>query len=159
MAVTASIVINFEKSDASSYLTVELDSEKNQGKTAFRQGDNIYFKVYSDVSYSIYVTSGSVVKEEALTESADIKEVLSFIKTKTASVQKKVLGNSISQVWYGDNIGDLFKTGVTSVEIDTVEDEPIGVCEITYRSEYDVWRLIPPDGMPDDYAIVILITA
>ena len=159
MAVTASIVINFEKTDETSYLAVELDSEKNLGKTTFRQGDDIFFKVYSDIDYSIDVTSGTVVQTESDTESAEIKETLSFIKTKYATVQKKVLGNSISQVWYGSTLGDLFKSGVVSVEIDTAEAEPVGVCEITYKSEYDLWRLVPPAGMPDDYAIVILITA
>ena len=159
MAVTASIVINFETNEQTSYLAVELDSDKNSGKTTFRQGDEIYFKVYSDVSYSIDVTSGAVVQEETLTETADIKETLSFIKTKKATVQKKIKDNSISQVWYGDVIGDLIKTGSLTVEIDTAELEPFGICKITYRSEYDLWKLVPPAGMPDEYAIIILITA
>ena len=159
MAVTASIVVNFEKSDASSYLVVELDSDKNLGKTTFRQGDEIYFRVFSDISYSVDVTDGSAIKEESSVELADIKETLSFVKTKKATVQKKIKGSSISQTWYGTNLGNLVKTGTVNVEIDTAEDEPLGVCEITYKSEYDLWKLVPPAGMPDEYAIIILITA
>ena len=159
MAVTASIVINFETNEQTSYLVVELDSEKNLGKTTFRSGDEIYFRVFSDISYLVDVTDGSAIKEESSVELADIKETLSFVKTKKATVQKKIKGSSISQTWYGTNLGNLIKTGTVNVEIDTAEDEPLGVCEITYKSEYDLWKLVPPAGMPDEYAIIILITA
>jgi hypothetical protein len=159
MSVTASIVIDFGALENGAHIAAELDENKNGGKTTFLAGDVVYFRVYADIAYAITPTSGDVVKALSSVESETIGEILAFVKTKQAGVQKKIKPGTLSWTWYGNNPGNLLKTGATEVTIDTALEAPLAVGKVEYKSEYDLWTLTPPAGMASEYAILILVTS
>jgi hypothetical protein len=157
MAVTASILIDFGAGTSDAYLTAELDSEMNNGKTTFSAGDNVYFRVYTDAaSYAVTQTSGSTQKTAA-GETESMSEVLPYAKQTTASATKKVKSIT-SMTWYGTDLGALSIAGAALVKAANATTSTIGVGKAAYVTEYDLWKLTPPSGMPDEYAILILIT-
>lgn len=159
MSVQASIVIDFGASAAGKYLFAELDAEKNSNKTSFSQGDNVYFRVYADCLYTISVTSGGVVQEETI-ESGAIQELASFINSNQFEVTKKIKDNTLVETpdWFGADLGNIQKINNTTISLVTVQDNPLGICKIEYKSEYDLWKLTPPGSIPEEYAIIVLIT-
>jgi len=47
---SSSITINFSTISADKYLSVELDSDLNNGKSTFVFGSSAYFKIYTNAS-------------------------------------------------------------------------------------------------------------
>ncbi len=159
MSVQASIIVDFGASGEGKYLFAELDQEKNGNKTIFSQGDNVYFRIYADCAYSVGTTSGAVVQEETI-ETGIINEVASFINSDQFSVTKKIKDGTLvtSPTWFGTDLGAIQKFNNTTIALVTENADPLGVCKIEYKSEYDLWKLTPPASIPEEYAIIILIT-
>ena len=160
MSVTASIVVDFSAIGGADSLRAELDNERNNGKTSFQPGDQVYFRVYKGEgisSYTVKKTAGGVSKIES-DETETVKETLQFINESIASVSKPVkTPPAISVDWYGTDLGTLSKAGDSAVKASGGGDGKIGICEAEYTTEYDVWLLTPPSGMPSEYAILIVI--
>ena len=159
MSVQTSIVIDFGASGENKFLFAELDNEKNGSKTTFRQGDDVYFKIYADCAYSVRVTAGSALLEETI-ETDIINETASFINNNQFTVTKKIKTGTLasSPTWYGTNLGNIQKIDNTIISLVTETTDLLGVCKIEYKSEYDLWKLSSPVNIPDEYAIIILIT-
>ena len=60
--------------------------------------------------------------------------------------------------WFGSNLGTIKKINDITIGLEINIDNALGICKIEYQSEYDLWKLTPPANIPDEYAIVILIT-
>lgn len=161
MGAQATLVIDFGAVADSAVLEAELDIEKNLGKTNFNPGDVVFFKVYSDVPYTIETTSG-IVSEEGVNpeQKAADAEILNFVGEKSVDTGRLIRnGSPLTVTWYGTVLGTLSKTGSKQLTVTTIEENILGICKVEYQTEYDVWRLTPPGGMPEDYAILILIKA
>ena len=160
MTVQASIIVDFGALEEGGHLSAELDSEKNSSKTTFLQGDAVYFRVYASCEYDIRLTSGSAVKEDTVI-SDTIHETASFILSSSFATGKLIKDGTLdaAPVWYGNNLGDIKKTGHTQIALVNDIDDPLGICKISYNTEYDLWKLTPPASMPSEYAILILISA
>jgi len=161
MGAQATLVIDFGAAGADAVLEAELDSGLNFGKSSFNAGDVVFFRVYSDVSYEIEVTSGIVSEEGSNPHTEAVEgEVFQFIKEKSVNTSKVVkAGEAITPTWYGPVLGSLSKTGTKQITVDSVSQTPFGVCSADYVTEYDLWRLTPPGGMPETYSIIVLIKA
>lgn len=161
MGAQATLVIDFGVAGADAVLEAELDTDRNLGKTNFNAGDVVFFRVFSDVSYTVSVTSGIVSKENTIPEQEVVEdETITFVAEKSATSVKLIRnGSPITVVWYGTVLGVITKTRSKQFTVATNVEDILGICKIDYQTEYDVWRLTPPGGMPEDYAILILIKA
>lgn len=161
MGAQATLVIDFGAAGIDAILEAELDSDKNLGKTSFNSGDVVFFRVYSDVPYTIETTSGIVSEEGANPEQEAVDaEILNFVGEKSVDTGKLIRdGSPLIVTWYGTVLGTLTKTGSKQLTVDTALTDILGICKVEYQTEYDVWRLTPPGGMPEEYAILVLIKA
>lgn len=162
MAVTsATFVIDFG-SITDAYLTAELDESLN-GKTSFSKGDTVHFKVYSDVNYTIEVTSGtiqgSLPQNGGLPVSELIEDnVVSFVKGDPAGISKLFVSMA-STIWHGNDLGAINGISNTSVQATNATEDTLGIATIGYNSRYYQHRLLPPGGMTDTYHILVYIKA
>ncbi len=159
MAASATFVIDYGAQAATAVLEAELDSVKNLSRTSFNAGDSVYFRIYSDISYTVEVSSGSVNQEETDTSELIEDELLSFGKVKSVSVTKYIKPSGVISpvTWYGTNLGTLSRSAAKTISVDSVSDTPLGICSASYLTEYDLWKLTPPGAMPDTYAILVYI--
>lgn len=162
--VTASLEINFGGiTDA--YLSAEINSEDNDGKTSYVAGDEVYFRIYHSGNYTVASTAGSCALETAnitaniktLTD-GNTEEVVKFAFSATASTDK-LITNFISYTWMGTALGVIKKSGYNEVSGGTATG--IGVAKIDYDTTYDLWKFSSPATVngSTDYSVVIGITA
>jgi hypothetical protein len=157
MSATATFVIDFGGIE-NAYLKVTLDSVKNNGKSSFSQGDEVFFRVAADVNYTIETTSGvinngTVGKQELITN-----ELLSFIKGEPASVSEKIV-NIVSNTWYGNNLGAITSASITTVQAANADENSLGIASIDYNTDYNEHSIIPPVGMTAIWHILVYIKA
>lgn len=160
MTIQASIIVDFGAAEEGKFIAAELDAEKNGNKSNFVQGDSVYFRVYSNCAYAVTKTSGTVILVEN-TETDFLTEVATFVNSNQYTTTKKIKDGTleVTPVWYGNNLGTLKKTDNTVVSLVNIVDNPLGVCKIRYKSEYDLWMLNAPSSIPDEYSVVILISS
>lgn len=160
MAAKATLVVQFGGVEGLAYLAAEFDANRNHDKTTFVRGDQVYFDVWASGPYIVQVSSGVanriVTGETKLIEN----EVISFPKQDYANTQKAV-DTIQSYQWYGADYGNISSAGIndpTKVIAADGDENTIGIATIDYLTQYDVWVLTPPASMPDDYAILIVVS-
>jgi len=155
MAVTASLVVKFGSNNEDGYLLAELDEERNNGSSGpFYFGTSFFFRVWSNVPYTISTTSGIVRAEGLYITSKDLKEELIFVESVEASVRYPIYRLKESK-WFG-GYGSLNYTG-QKVFVDK-DSGFLGVCHITYTTKYDLWRFTSDATLTgENYSAVILI--
>ncbi len=163
MGTTATIVVDFSNAAGGAYLSAELDDDKNGGVSSFNTDSTVYFKVYSDTSYTISVSSGTVIAGNTNIPENIEGELLTFAGTDTTSTSKKLL-QVVKEDWCGESTySPITPTENTPTECKCIVGssavETLAACVfIDYTSEYDSHSLTPPPAISDNYAIVILIS-
>lgn len=153
----ATIVVDFGALVVDFHLSAELDNDLNGGKSSFQTTDAVYFRVYAGGEYSVAVTAGTVQKTQAKKAVAADPEVVNFIHGEPGSVTKPIKTITRS-LWLGNALGSISKIGDTSVKASGASKTNIGVAQVSYDTEYDVWKLTPPASAPSVFAILIVIT-
>ncbi len=149
--IKTSIVVQFG-SVTDAHLAVELDSELNGGRSSFQKGDSVYFRVYADVNYTVYESSGSTQKTQTK-KTENVEDLVSFLENVGST--SKYIKTYTSVTWYGTSGGTVTKIGATSLKCGTPTTGSIGL--VKYTTEFDVWKLTPPTFAGDSYAILIVI--
>ncbi|MEA3479749.1 MAG: hypothetical protein U9R60_16320, partial [Bacteroidota bacterium] len=93
--VTASVTIDFEAVcvGAENYLSAELDSDLNEGRSCFHYGEPAYFRVYrypEDMVITLESSDGAITKV-GKDYSKEYAENISFINTDQGQVSKLIL--------------------------------------------------------------------
>jgi len=158
--VKTSIVVQFgAQKDA--YLAAELDDDLNNGRSSFLPGDAVWFRVYSDVSYTVKASSGTVLQSPSTYKSGSEEEVLQFPLEKVASVSKPIV-TFTAPIWYGTAPPHF--TGATNglkilsqTEFQINDDTKPYIGKVTYTTKYHTWKLTPPTITIPDYSILVVI--
>ncbi len=157
MGATTTLVIDFGGIGSDEDIVqAELDERRNNGKTTFQIGDSVFFRVWSKRNYKIITSSGLVTKVAAGEVSTVEPEVVYFSMENTTSVRYPV-AEIRNITWFGNCPGEISVLPGSS-EIKVNAEKPVGICKITYDTRYDVWKLIPPANMTEDYAILVVIS-
>ena len=138
------------------YFIIELDEIRNEGREVFNSYDTtIYLRIYTNIEYSIQMTSGTAQKI-ASHETLDVpSEVYSFIKNDYPAASKPV--HSIEEYsWYGNDLGtiSLVENSFTKLSASLATEDTLGVAKMTYKTFYDVWKIVPP-SLTTPYKILI----
>ena len=159
MAVTASIVVSFGGGAGSSMLVAELDDIKNNEKTSFLTTETCFFSIYKypnslQVSKPV-PTSGMVTDSGFVTRSKT--ERLEFINTQSVALAYPPAGNVTLVRWYGNEGQDFTISGFTA----TISNDLPCICEVSYQTTGESWRLWPPAGIDlsatPEWPITVLI--
>ncbi len=150
--VTASLVINYATLAAGARISMELDSDLNDGRSTFSAGDTAYFRVYSNVDFALHTTAGTVVKGALTTGS--VEDNIQFVQEREVTVSKEIV--SIGSVtWFGANGGEVTRADEFTVRIPTAG---IFIGKLDYTSHYYSCRLSGitiPDGL-DEFPILVV---
>lgn len=153
-AVATTLVIDFGDTEQGS-INAALDSKRNSGRATFLAGDSIYFKIWSEVAYSVQASAGTLQKIATAEVEAIANEILTFQRSALANAQFFVDNITASQ-WFGTNHGNLRVGKYNNVYIDSPTSEtPLGAAMISYNTSYDVWKLTAPSFTGDKFAIVV----
>lgn len=156
--VTTTLVIEFGDTEQGS-IAASLDSERNNGKATFSSGDSVFFRVWSEVPYSIMVTSGTVAKIVTAESEEVTGEIITFANTNLSNAQFFVDRINSTQ-WLGNNLGNITPSKFNNVYVqNNPGTKPLGAAIISYDTSYDVWKLTAPTFTGSKYAIVVLIAA
>ncbi|EFL53116.1 hypothetical protein DesfrDRAFT_0164 [Solidesulfovibrio fructosivorans JJ]] len=120
-------------------LTWELDDDRNAGRDTFPPGSPCYFRVYHEVDYAVRATSGTL-ERIAVDEMERLTETVGFDDEDTADLDKLVAAVD-AVVWWGTDLGAVAPNGGANVLLSG--GAGFSVAEITYRTRYDVWKLVP----------------
>lgn len=155
------VVSNQEVVDApESYIVMELDEERNNGKTTFSKADKVvYLRVYSNKPYGVVVTGGSAVKIAAnIVKAIEPPEMLAFVYLQDASTSKPVNGALTAATWYGANLGalSLLPNSYNKIRASNATAETLGIADVSYNTIYDVWAVYRPNYSGSDYSILSL---
>jgi hypothetical protein len=158
--VKTSIVVQFG-AEEDAFLTAELDYDLNGGRSSFLPGDPVWFRVYSDISYTVKTSAGSVSQSPSSYVTGEEEEVIQFPLEKIATVSKPIVSFS-SPTWYGDvppsftgATNGLKKASQTEFQIDDNTRPYIG--KVTYATQYHTWKLTPPTITIPDFSILVVI--
>ena len=174
---TASLSITFsteildeDGNTTEGYLSAELNSEDNNGKSSFLFGDTANYRVYKASNVTLQtpiVSDGSEGPvSSGLTE--EIVEVVTFSGSETASTSKYIQSLTSAVRLGGRDLGSISKVGPTSVRCSRVSTGPldplVGVYKLTYQTSYSLRRLFSvsqPAGFGvdgfDSYPVVIYL--
>jgi hypothetical protein len=154
----ASITITFTATGESAEdIVIELDEERNKGKTTFAYGDKAYFRVYSPVPYEVYSTAGIVEKVASL--SSVEEEFVQFVDSNTARLSKPITG-ILGTKWFGKSLGTVTKTGTFEVQCSEQVDPKvgkIGIAKVKYSSSCGVF-FVSLDKKPEpEYPVLVVV--
>lgn len=171
--VNASIVINFQSildNDQNGLLSLEvLGEDQPDGDTTFYFGDSPVFRQYKTPSVSVQeriISDNRAAVSAAGSGVVEVeKEIVTFANSNKATTRYPIKDGTLSVVPVGGTIGNSFaKTGPTEIMATNPanKDRPIGVCMVSYRSDYTKWRLSgvqPPTGWPagEQYPVLVYV--
>jgi len=138
---------------ADALLSMELDGDRNADRTTFPPGEPAYFRVYHETAYALRATSGRL-EQVAWDEEESLTATVQFDDVDAADLDKLV--HAVDAVtWFGPDLGSMTPNGGTSVLLSA--GAGFGVAEVTYRTRYDVWRLIP-GALADEFPVLLELT-
>jgi len=162
-ANSASIVVQFGANfSSSSHLSAEIDTRPgglNAGKTTFQPGDTVAILVYktSDVTLSqVSASSGSISPASSPKVTVNKTDTITFANSREASIDVPALGGSLDSVqWMGNDLGTITLNGTRAI----AANSGIGVANVTYSAEADVYMLTSPASIngSTDYSIVVVL--
>ncbi len=151
----ASIVLTFAASCAAEdhFINVEMDDEKNQGKTCFLYGEKIYFRVFTspkDMNIRLESSDGSIFNEG--TDYFEYEEDIQFPNTNEANTQYPV-DSVIWDDWLGNSLGSI------SISNTTIRTSKTGVAilKLRYRVSYRSYAITVGPRNYDEYPILVYI--
>jgi hypothetical protein len=124
-------------------LTMELDDEYNSGNSCFAVGENAYFRIYGNISYSCRATLGTPRSDSRGVGLEITNEYVDFSNWSASTIYPV---NTIkSYEWIGKSLGTIHKAkGSNSLTADKTKHEGYGVAKITYTTRYDRWKHSSP---------------
>jgi hypothetical protein len=136
-------------------IQVELDSERNNGKTRFLFGEKAYFKIYkypSTMRLTLDSTDGTIFDEGSGT--SDEEELITFSNSNEGSADKPIKSVTSSN-WIGRSLGSISAAGRTV----TASQKGIGVLDFKYKADFIRKSISVPvkDGY-DEYPVVVLVS-
>jgi len=140
--------------DDSTYIYIELDEDRNGGKSSFAPTDTIFLRVYSSAPYSIQVTSGSITKI-AEDEVSEVEGDIMLFDGETYPSVSKPINEVGTNIWYGNDLGAITKIGSSEVIAAGAGPDTLGISKAAYDVKYDVWRLVPPVDISGEYHIYV----
>lgn len=173
MAITSgSTTITFKAvCDEHVSVSVELDDDRNGGKTCFTYGDTVYIKVYtipSNVTVTAYATAGHLSGGSTFTEDfpgTDEDPFVTFAGTTEASVSKPIVSN-FSYSWVGSTSitpsGVSHDEGSITVRLPSGSNSEkfAGVMEVSYTTRYRSYSLtLSSGGGRSEYPVLVVFFA
>lgn len=154
-----SVTITFSKAvagggDQEGNLVVELDEEKNAGKSQFLYGEKAYFKVYkypASMVLTLTSTDGAISSEGSGTSPEE--ENIAFSNTNEASSSKPVKSID-SSMWFGASLGSVSADGSKI----TASQSGIGVLNLKYKSDFLRYAIVVPVKDYDEYPVIVFIS-
>ena len=157
----ASLTITFKSitDSKSGNVSIELDDEKNNGKTEFMYGEKAYFRVFADpgMSVSVLSTDGAISNEGAgVSTETELKE---FVEKDTAETSKAIEG-IVSHRWLGQDLGNITKSGIKEIKSSQKPDianGKIGMAEIKYTAHYKRYALSVGQKNEAEYSVLVVV--
>ncbi len=119
------------------HISVELDNDKNEGKTSFEVGETAYLKVFYNESYT-YETSGGALNKAATGLLWDIEdEYVTFAGVSDAYLAYLPSG-TVSYEWVGNSGGSPVFNGRKV----TLADTAVAVLKCSYKTKGDRLSLL-----------------
>ena len=152
----ASIVLTFAISCAEEdhFINVEMDDEKNQGKTCFLYGEKIYFRVFTspkDMKIRLESSDGSISNEG--TGYFEYEEDIQFPNTNEANTQYPI-NSIISQDWLGNSLGSILVSGDTAIR---TSETGVAILKLKYNVVYRSYAATVRTRNYDEYPILVYI--
>ena len=136
------------------FLYIELDDKRNNNKTTFVCGNNVYFRVYTNIDYEGLISYGSMTLVNQQIEDTVVDDPVIFLDNKPVSVSQ-FIDEVTSVSWYGNDLGTVSVSGFKSVVASLADDDNIGLCKLTFKTKYDVWKLVYTLDMPTRFKILL----
>lgn len=156
----SSLTITFKTITSDADIIIELDDERNNGKTEFMFGEKAYFKVFADpsVNVSIRATDGTITNEG--TGQDVVEENLQFIDSNEATTSKPILSIS-SYEWLGNSLGTITKKDVKTLQAektpDPLGDNGIGLLNVKYLSSFRRYAIsVPQISGKNEYSVLVV---
>ncbi|MDD3553212.1 MAG: hypothetical protein PHC35_01640 [Deltaproteobacteria bacterium] len=162
MANYGSITIQFGIVGDAGKISIELDEEMNQGKTQFAYGSKAYFQVYADPGLTVHLikTDGILTNEGVGTRTFD--EQVQFIDSQTAELGKPIRSIESYQ-WYGQDLGNITKTGIYQIKCAQSPDitqGKIGITKVSYKADFTRYAIsVPNKGVPEYPVLIVAVAA
>lgn len=154
--------------DLACSISIELDNEFNGGRTCFTPGESFWVRVYSPVTYELYMTGGGKIsKQSNVVETipdpndvdADDWEYVNF--TDWSGSASKPIWSIINKNWCFHNLGTVnWRRNFNDLWVNHDSDNPdlgYGVLRIKYKSRFDRYELRAP-GAGHDIKVVVYST-
>jgi len=172
---TASLSISFQTEvvggdGSSSHLSVEVNSEDNNGKTQFLFGDTAKYRIYKspDIRSLIIIISDGSEGPDSSGLTAEMVETLAWTGSPTANTSKLIQSLISAERMGGLNLGSISKVGPTTLQCSKQSTGPldplVGVYKVKYRTQYDLrklWNVAEPAGFGlngfDSYPVVVYL--
>lgn len=170
---TGSITVTFKAvCEEGVSVSVELDDDRNQGKTCFMPGDTAYIKVYTiphTANLEVFTTFGSISAVGSYSESfpaTDESSYITFAGTTESSVSKPII-SGFSYNWIGSTYysvsGVSYDEGSIQVRLSDPSADPerfAGVMEISYNTLYRSYALtVSSLGGRSEVPVLVLFIA
>lgn len=160
--VTTSVVVRFATGDQDGTLLVEVDDRDkddgglNGGRSSFNPGDNVFLLLYKSSNVVLDHSSSSLgTLTKTGTTVVTQTEQVTFAGEEEATVRYPISGSILTTTWFGNNLGNISVVGETAVRIPTpASGYSVGIAEITYRSNADIYRLSHSALSAEEYSIV-----
>ncbi len=158
--VTATLVVQYSDQTAQDNVIVaEIDPEKHSG-TSFIPGEEVYFRVFANCTYEMLLSDSDASAALSGSGSDTIEEDVSFVQTKTNSIQKPYQ-SGWSFNWHGTNpypAPVAPAVNMRTINLVTTVDESVIVAmgKLSYVANYKQYKLVPGASV-DGYAVTILI--
>ncbi len=137
---------------AEAFLAMELDEDRNAGRATFPPGEPCYLRVYHEGDYALSATSGRL-EQVARNETETLSATVSFADADEADLDKLVFAVD-AVTWWGPDLGTVSPAGGATVAIGA---PGFGVASVTYRTRYDVWRVVP-DDLGESFPLLLKLT-
>lgn len=147
--------------EPSGHLSAEIDDRPNglnNGKNSFQPGDQVAILVYRTPNVTVDKTTssaGSITPSGPVTTTQT--DELFFQDSIDAKLSIPAMGAITSTVWSGNDMGAL-TVGSDRMSV-RAATKGVGVANITYEAQADVYLLTSPDdlGGQTDFTIIVLI--
>ena len=155
----ASLTITFKSFISEEDILIELDEEKNNGKTEFLYGEKAYFKVYApDINYQIVSSDGTITSEGIGQET--VEETLEFVEGREQTTSKPIVAiNSYS--WLGNSLGNISKKDIKTIqaekEPDAIGPNGIGLLRLQYSTQFIRYSITVPQKQEAEYEVLVVV--
>jgi hypothetical protein len=156
----ASLTVSFVNATSNADVVVELDAERNAGKTQFAFGTKAYFKVFADPSLNLNIdnSDGTVTPEGLGTDL--ITEELTAVDAQTQNTAKVMVSVADSE-WYGNSMGAVTKTAAKTVVFEKLpapgSANGVAIGQVKYYATFRRYAVQVPDKGVPTYNVLVVV--